>query len=76
MEVRMRAPTMVALLALGSIFVLGSSGVASAAQPNGNHYAKGHHVSGAPGPIAGAGLPILAIGLGVYWLIKRRRNMG
>jgi hypothetical protein len=29
---------------------------------------------GVPGPIAGAGLPILAIGYGVYWLIKRRRK--
>jgi hypothetical protein len=29
---------------------------------------------GAPGPIAGAGLPILAIGYGVYWLVKRRRK--
>ena len=46
---------------------------------NGNcENAPGHnkpgHVSGAPGPIAGAGLPILAIGYGVYWLIKRRRS--
>jgi hypothetical protein len=35
------------------------------------------HVKGAPGPIAGAGLvglPILAIGYGVYWLVKRRRK--
>ncbi|RZN11906.1 hypothetical protein [Bradyrhizobium sp. Leo121] len=32
------------------------------------------HVSGAPGPIAGAGLPILAVGYGVYWLIRRRRK--
>jgi hypothetical protein len=28
----------------------------------------------APGPIAGAGLPILLAGYGVYWLIKRRRR--
>ena len=32
-------------------------------------------VSGAPGPIAGAGLPVLAIGYGVYWLVKRRRKI-
>ena len=29
---------------------------------------------GAPGPIVGAGLPILAIGYGVYWVVKRRRK--
>jgi hypothetical protein len=28
----------------------------------------------APGPIAGAGLPILAIGYGAYWLVKRYRR--
>jgi hypothetical protein len=33
------------------------------------------HTKGAPGPIAGAGLPILAIGYGVYWLVKRRRKV-
>jgi hypothetical protein len=26
---------------------------------------------GAPGPIAGAGLPILAVGYGAYWLFRR-----
>ncbi|RZN32678.1 hypothetical protein CWO90_12410 [Bradyrhizobium sp. Leo121] len=34
----------------------------------------GHRVDGAPGPIAGAGLPMLAVGYGVYWLVKRRRK--
>jgi hypothetical protein len=31
-------------------------------------------VHGAPGPIAGAGLPVLAVGYGVYWLVRRRRK--
>jgi hypothetical protein len=31
-------------------------------------------IRGAPGPIAGAGLPILAIGFGAYWLAKRLRR--
>jgi len=32
------------------------------------------HVSGVPGPLAGAGLPFIAVGYGIYWLVRRRRN--
>lgn len=28
----------------------------------------------APGPIVGAGLPVLLVGGGIYWLVKRRRK--
>jgi len=31
-------------------------------------------VSGAPGPIAGAGLPILAVIGGAYYLVRRQRR--
>ncbi|WP_407180029.1 hypothetical protein [Bradyrhizobium sp. STM 3562] len=31
-------------------------------------------VHGAPGPVAGAGLPVIAVGYGVYWLMRRRRK--
>ena len=34
------------------------------------------NVRGVPGPIAGAGLPILAIGFGAYWLAKRLQRKG
>ena len=57
--------------------LVGSAPHAFACNGNGNcENAPGHNkeYSGAPGPIAGAGLPILAIGYGVYWLIKRRRK--
>jgi hypothetical protein len=35
---------------------------------------KGGGAHGAPGPIVGAGLPLIAAGYGVYWLVKRRRK--
>ena len=41
-------------------------------QNNNNQGGSGYH--GAPGPIAGAGLPILAVGYGAYWLVRRYRR--
>jgi hypothetical protein len=39
-----------------------------------HHGDRGREVHGAPGPIAGAGLPILAVGYGVYWVVRRYRR--
>jgi hypothetical protein len=35
---------------------------------------KGDRVAGVPGPVAGAGLPILAVGYSAYWLVRRYRR--
>jgi hypothetical protein len=35
---------------------------------------QGGNYHGAPGPVVGAGLPVLAVGYGVYWLVKRRKK--
>jgi hypothetical protein len=40
---------------------------------NPNNYKDGG-IHGAPGPVAGAGLPVIAVGYGVYWFLKRRRR--
>jgi hypothetical protein len=32
------------------------------------------HYHGAPGPLVGAGLPVLALGGGIYWIVKRVRR--
>jgi hypothetical protein len=43
--------------------------------PNNPHYSgNGSDAHGVPGPLVGAGLPFLAVGYGVYWLVRRRRN--
>jgi hypothetical protein len=40
---------------------------------DGNSQGWGGSYRGVPGPVVGAGLPIIAAGYGVYWLIRRRR---
>jgi hypothetical protein len=66
--------------ALALVFTLTISALPALAACNGNgncENAPGQvkKYEGAPGPIAGAGLPMLAIGYGVYWLVKRRRKV-
>jgi len=49
---------------------------ASACNGGGNcTNAPGHNnVHGAPSPMAGVGLPIVALGYGAYWLVRRYRR--
>ena len=71
----------VALIVIGLVAPVGFVFYQAALSPNNwifqggnqsNWKDGGYHA--APGPIVGAGLPVLAIGYGVYWLVKRRRK--
>jgi hypothetical protein len=64
--------TAVVLSAISISPVLAGGGNDQGQNGNGQGQNGGHHA--APGPIAGAGLPFIAVGYGVYWLVKRRRR--
>jgi hypothetical protein len=58
-----------------AVTILSAASMPAFAQnQGGNGGGNGGNYRGAPGPIAGAGLPALAIGYGLYWLVKRRRK--
>jgi hypothetical protein len=74
-----RIAFLVALMTLAAQFPLGMGALADDHDRNSwgdrdHHGDRDHGVHGAPGPIAGAGLPFLAVGYGVYWLVRRRRK--
>ena len=70
----MTAAALTFVLTMGSPTAFSCNGNGNCENAPGQN--KPGHVSGAPGPIAGAGLPLLAVGYGVYWLVKRRRKSG
>ena len=53
--------------------MLSAANMSAVAGGNG-HENDGGGYRGAPGPVLGAGLPVLAIGYGVYWLVRRHRR--
>ena len=59
-------PTMALLLAL--------SVPALAQRDGGTTTPTTTNARGAPGPLVGAGLPVLLIGGGIYWLVRRRKG--
>jgi LPXTG-motif cell wall-anchored protein len=39
-----------------------------------NNNDQGGGGQGAPGPLMGAGLPVLLIGGGIYWIVRRKKR--
>jgi LPXTG-motif cell wall-anchored protein len=69
-SLRMSAVVKIVLVALGL------TGVLALVQNNQgqNNNNQGGGVHGAPGPLAGAGLPVLLIGGGIYWIVRRKKR--
>ena len=59
-------------VALVSALTLISPALAGGQNQGGNQQGQNGGNRGAPAPLIGASLPGLAIGIGVFWLIRRR----
>jgi LPXTG-motif cell wall-anchored protein len=56
------------------LVALALTGVPALAQNNRGQNNQGqNNVRGAPGPLMGAGLPVLLIGGGIYWIVRRKK---
>jgi len=60
-------------MVLPVVLLLALSSVPALAQGKGKNN-NDSNVKGAPGPLVGAGLPLLLIGGGIYWLVRRRKR--
>ena len=51
-----------------------AAGVNNNDQGQNNNDQGQNKTRGAPGPVIGAGLPLLLIGGGIYWIVRRRKK--
>jgi hypothetical protein len=70
----LKVVTIIATLLVGAVSSASAQCGPNCAPPAGGGGNGGGTINPAPAPIAGAGLPILTMGCGVYWLIRRRRT--
>jgi hypothetical protein len=64
-------------LLIPMVILLALSVPALAQNNQGNQNNQGEGVRGAPGPLTGAGLPLLLIGGGIYLMVRRgKRSSG
>ena len=65
-------------LAVGGSWAAGAFSPPYAGNQNGHHTISGStgsgHYSGVPSPTAGAGFPIIVLGMGAYWFVRRYRR--
>ena len=65
---------------LALVLSLSASGLAQGGQndqgQNNNNQGQNNQggYRGAPGPLVGAGLPVLLIGGGIYWIVRRQKQ--